>query len=546
MALREVLISRISQPSSYVPPAQAFLPDLIGVYCASLGPVNLVTGHTLTPSGAPALAPTRDGAAWHFTNDAWQDRDIPSVGSSGLTLFAIVESDNSDTGRYILSIGASDGSDNWHALIWDGNAPPLGQSRTGGTIGNATGATSIRFTRSVVALTVSAAGSRTLYVDGLAVATDTTTVNVTACDRPVLGALWRGGIASDLTDHKIPLAAIFRRALSAEEHRELAQNPWKTLFPKQSLWRPVAAAGVTHATSGTLSSDAATVAGAVARTRQHATTGALAGSAATIAGTAAHVAKHATSGALSAQAATLAGTATRARAHPTTGVLTPSAATVAGDAARASGVTTHPTTGALSVDVSTLTGTAARTRAHPATGVLQPDSATVTGTAVRRALHATAGVLTADVATVSGAAARKVTHAAIGALQSDAATVSGAAQIVVPGLVGQGNLSFEWPPRDTKRKRNREIDGLREELELALGIKPQAEPETVQQVREQVRLKPPPELAQALAQIRKPAPLAEELPRLRQAVREAQAAVEAESIRRIRRRKQQQTILLLS
>lgn len=203
-------------------------------------------------------------------------------------------------------------------------------------------------------------------------------------------------------------------------------------------------------------------------------------------------------------------------------------ALIFGRTAKAAGsATDHPTSGALAASLSTIAGTAARTR-----------------------LHSAAGTLVADASTVVGAASRKVTHATSGDLLASASTILGAASVGFPQS-GQGNLSFEWPPRkkERSRKRTQEIEGLREELEEALGLRPKVEPVVEVAAREWVRQTPPPELARALRNLRKLPDTASELDeiaKLRVAVQEAQAAVAAETVRRTRRRKQQQQILLLS
>jgi hypothetical protein len=198
----------------------------------------------------------------------------------------------------------------------------------------------------------------------------------------------------------------------------------------------------THATSGALASDAATVAGSATHLTLHATSGALeAGSAttagtaahqhvatgaieattATVAGTAVHLTLHETTGAIEAAAATVAGTA--AHEHATTGALVAAAATVAGDAELTAAAAEHATTGDLAASAADVDGTAAHLTLHATDGELAADAATVSGTAFQA--HDTTGALAAQAATVFGTAAHE--HAATGALASQAATAEGSA-----------------------------------------------------------------------------------------------------------------------
>jgi hypothetical protein len=177
-----------------------------------------------------------------------------------------------------------------------------------------------------------------------------------------------------------------------------------------------------HTSSGELVAQAATVAGSALH--PHTTAGALAAQAATVAGTAAH--QHTTTGALTAQAATLSGTA--AHEHAATGALTADAATVAGDADHAAGAS-HDTSGDLVAGAATVAGDAAHLTLHTTSGVLEAQAATVAGTALHP--HTTTGALAAQAATLAGQAAHE--HAASGALVADAATVSGDAVHTAPG-----------------------------------------------------------------------------------------------------------------
>lgn len=161
--------------------------------------------------------------------------------------------------------------------------------------------------------------------------------------------------------------------LTAAEHKWLSEDPARIYEtpPTRVNWYAQVAAG-THATSG-----------------------ALVGQGATVAGTAAHIAKHATSGVLTGQGSTVAGTAARTRAHPSSGVLAGQGAVIAGTAARSSpGI--HATSGALTGQGAVVVGTAAHIAKHVTSGALVGPGATVVGTAARVAAavtHETSGAL---------------------------------------------------------------------------------------------------------------------------------------------------------
>lgn len=129
-------------------------------------------------------------------------------------------------------------------------------------------------------------------------------------------------------------------------------------------------AAVTHATSGTLSGQGASIVGAASRTAQHATSGTLTG-----------------------QATTVTGASARTRAHATSGLLDGQGADVVGSASRAGAPVSHATSGALAGQGADAAGLASRFRLHSTDGILQTNSAEVTGTAESVTVHATTGSL---------------------------------------------------------------------------------------------------------------------------------------------------------
>ena len=181
-----------------------------------------------------------------------------------------------------------------------------------------------------------------------------------------------------------------------------------------------------HTSSGALAAGSATVAGSALS--PHTTTGALSAQAATVAGSAAHKTLHTSSGALVAQAATVAGAALSP--HLATAALSAQAATVAGSAAH---LTLHASSGALEAGAATVAGDAEHTAdgAFDADGALSAQAAAVVGAAQRFALHTSSGALAAGAATVAGSATRLALHTAEGAIAAGAATVAGSAAHVL-------------------------------------------------------------------------------------------------------------------
>ena len=193
-----------------------------------------------------------------------------------------------------------------------------------------------------------------------------------------------------------------------------------------------------------------------AGTTTHAGTGALTSQSATIAGTSANVKKHAASGALSAQAATLAGTSAHIAKHAATGVLVAQVGTIAGAADHAAGAV------------------------HAATGVLAAQSATISGTSAHIAKHAATGVLVAQAATLAGTSAHIAKHDASGSLVSSRSSVSGiglnGTVVIVPPATGGGGIGHGGKKAKYKTKKQHvwlvEIDDKEYEVDDLEEIQP--------------------------------------------------------------------------
>lgn len=213
--------------------------------------------------------------------------------------------------------------------------------------------------------------------------------------------------------------AAFQSQLPDGLLNDLAANPAHLFVTRRALV-PVGISfgGATHASTGALSADAATVAGTASHLTLHTTSGVLSAQAATVTGTAAH--QHVASGALAAQSAAVAGTAARLTLHTTSGALAAQDASVSGDAA-------HTTPGA-----------------HATSGALSAQDSAVAGTAAHLTLHATSGALTAQAATVAGVAVHNSTHTSSGALVAQSATVSGQAQLGAGTLFDHDFWLKQW------------------------------------------------------------------------------------------------------
>jgi hypothetical protein len=231
------------------------------------------------------------------------------------------------------------------------------------------------------------------YVDGLGGTAQTSSPAGT--DNPLWSRSSVGGLMRDTASYA-PVGtncSLFAAitGTTAEEAVALSRNPWQLFAPKRIII-PVGGAATSHATTGALTADDATIAGTATRLALHTTTGALSAQASTISGAAAH--EHAATGALSSQAATIAGDADHAGAagtHDTIGSPSAQDAAISGEATH---LTLHTTTGALTAAAAAIDGTAAHLTLHEATGALQAGDASISGSA--------SGPVTADTGATGG------------------------------------------------------------------------------------------------------------------------------------------------
>ena len=209
----------------------------------------------------------------------------------------------------------------------------------------------------------------------------------------------------------------------------------------------------------------------------HATTGALTGQGSTLAGAATRSRAYATSGALTGQGSEIVGSADRQDppafvTHDTTGALGGQGSSIVG---AASNFTPHSTSGALTGQGSTVAGSAARTRVHPSSGVLSGPGSSVVGAASNFTPHSTSGALVGAGSVVDGSASRSsgaISHDTSGDLVGIGAVIdalaSNGAQTLsneIQPIHGGGSRAFDIPSR-------KQLASLARQQRIALGILP--------------------------------------------------------------------------
>jgi hypothetical protein len=189
---------------------------------------------------------------------------------------------------------------------------------------------------------------------------------------------------------------------------------------------PAAAGGSSHATSGVLTGQGASVSGSAVHNTLHATSGVLVGQGSSIVGTAVHYTLHAASGSLAGQGASISGSALRYITHTTSGELLGQGSVIAG-AATHSTAASHDTTGDLTGQGAVISGTALRYRVHTSSGALSGQGSLIAGSALRYRQHPTSGTLAGQGSTISGTAVHSAPaeHAATGALTGQGSIISG-------------------------------------------------------------------------------------------------------------------------
>ncbi len=214
---------------------------LVFAVSGALPGVNMVTGETLTQSGGPTSVVNRLGMATRYTaaNSQYHRLDRAVAPATGLTLFALLKDINATAVCVHMSV--ADWLDNLHRIYtWNGQL----WAQTSGGGGQSGGGSIADGAFCAVAGSFSLA-SRTAYLDGVAVATDSTAASFSysAPTYATLGAYF-GGFAQYYSDAETALALIFNRELSGLEHAALASNPWQIFKARLGLWVLEPAGGI--------------------------------------------------------------------------------------------------------------------------------------------------------------------------------------------------------------------------------------------------------------------------------------------------------------
>lgn len=149
------------------------------------------------------------------------------VKSGPLTLFALARPNSLLNNKALISIGASTNdrtglyTANGRIAMFSGAPSANGQAISGSNLASGT--------TYALAGRVMAPNSRDVWVDGVQVGTNSNSVSPAAANRIAIGAFWaNGGPASGQNyDGVIHLVLVWNRALSDDEMRSLAANPWQ-------------------------------------------------------------------------------------------------------------------------------------------------------------------------------------------------------------------------------------------------------------------------------------------------------------------------------
>ncbi|HTH11900.1 MAG TPA: hypothetical protein VMA55_20200 [Acidovorax sp.] len=323
-----------------------------------------------------------------------------------------------------------------------------------------------------------------------------------------------------------------------------------------------ASSSTTHATSGVLVGQGASIAGAAARTRAHPSSGVLVGPGAAITGSAARTRAHPSSGVLVGPGATVVGSAARTRVHPASGVLVGSGSAITGSAERHGAAISHGTSGVLVGAGSSLSGSANRVPNHSTTGVLVGGGARIVGSAARLRAFDSSGVLVGPGSVITGAANRvgaAVTHNTAGVLVGQGSAVDGLARIGSAHPEGHGFVITDTAPRlwwQRKPKALREEEAAEQVEKLVRVVERVA--------RQQVEQESPAPAKERKREVREAiAPMVEQMPgfdwmavyrailielerRKQEAQAQALAAAEIARIRAIEQDEDDALLLLLS
>lgn len=151
------------------------------------------------------------------------------IKSAPLTFFALAQLNATAGNRALVTIGANT-NDRTGLYVAAGRVAMFsGAGTTTGQAIAASGDTISANTLYALGGRVQGTGSRDAWRNGELVATNNTNVSPLPANRLALGAFWASGApaASQYLDGSMPLALAWDRALSDDEMRSLAANPWQ-------------------------------------------------------------------------------------------------------------------------------------------------------------------------------------------------------------------------------------------------------------------------------------------------------------------------------
>lgn len=235
-----ILPSRLTRQPQQAPQIDLSNPLTRGLRVVQVGaqnyPFQNVNGVTsvATPAG---MARKFSGASQYLTaaNDF--------ISPTSLTFLSIVRFDSLPASTAIMSIGAAT---NDRVLLYVANNRLALYSGAGGGFGQAIAPSDVLLTTGrqyVVGGRVSATNSRDVWLDGVKLFSDATSIAPAPCNRAVVGAYWTSGAASLYLPGAVSLALAWDRPLSDAEMKAASDNPWQ-LFkaPARNMWAVAASA----------------------------------------------------------------------------------------------------------------------------------------------------------------------------------------------------------------------------------------------------------------------------------------------------------------
>lgn len=152
------------------------------------------------------------------------------IQSGPLTFFALARPNSLASNKALMSIGASTNdrtglyTASGRIAMFSGSPSANGQAISTSSL--------VSGTTYALAGRVMANNSRDVWVDGLRVGTNGTSVSPAAANRIAIGAFWANGApaAGQGYDGVIQLALAWKRALSDDEMRSIAANPWQVFI----------------------------------------------------------------------------------------------------------------------------------------------------------------------------------------------------------------------------------------------------------------------------------------------------------------------------